>query len=372
MLASSIPAKFPIPFANGAGGAFVRPIPVPSQTGITPGAASLTDGFPPINFVPVNIGGIPPSGQDVNGILKQITQWNQWQAAGGPIQYDVAFALAIGGYPQGAVISSALVFGNQYISTADNNQTNPEAGAVAFTGSISGTTLTVTAVASGALALGQPISGAGISAGTVLTAFGSGTGGTGTYSVNNSQTIGSEAMTGTGAAGWSTLGPTTGDYFVSLSNTARAGWVIVNDGTIGNAGSGASARANADTIFLYTLLWTYNSANFPVSTGRGASALADFNALKTIGIPKALGRVMGIAGAGSGLTSRGVGDIVGAETQPITNANLPADGWLRILEQANGSGGGALGLINAVLAGGGVSLSDMQPTSFLGNLFLKL
>jgi hypothetical protein len=63
------------------------------------------------------------------------------------------------------------------------------------TGSISTTTLTVTAVTSGVLAVGQTITGAGISAGTVITGFLTGTGGTGTYTVNNSQTAGSTTVT---------------------------------------------------------------------------------------------------------------------------------------------------------------------------------
>ena len=35
-------------------------IPVPSQIGITPGAASFTDGFPPLTATPIGSGGIPP------------------------------------------------------------------------------------------------------------------------------------------------------------------------------------------------------------------------------------------------------------------------------------------------------------------------
>ncbi len=61
------------------------------------------------------------------------------------------------------------------------------------TGSISGTTLTVTAVASGTLAVGQSLFGsaggsATIVAGTEITGFGTGVGGTGTYVVSNAQT----------------------------------------------------------------------------------------------------------------------------------------------------------------------------------------
>lgn len=67
-------------------------------------------------------------------------------------------------------------------------------GDVAFTGSISGATLTVSAVAFGQIAAGQTVFGLGIAAGTVITALGSGTGGAGTYFVNNSQVIDSEPM----------------------------------------------------------------------------------------------------------------------------------------------------------------------------------
>lgn len=70
-------------------------------------------------------------------------------------------------------------------------------GAV-VTGSINTNTLTVTAVASGTLVLGQTITGSGVTAGTTITALGSGTGGAGTYTVSASQTVPSTAITATG------------------------------------------------------------------------------------------------------------------------------------------------------------------------------
>jgi hypothetical protein len=70
--------------------------------------------------------------------------------------------------------------------------------AIPLTGSISGTTLTVTATPSGALGPGQTISGSGVASGTQITAFGTGTGGAGTYTVNDSQTVASEAMKANG------------------------------------------------------------------------------------------------------------------------------------------------------------------------------
>jgi microcystin-dependent protein len=70
-------------------------------------------------------------------------------------------------------------------------------GAV-VTGSISTTTLTVTAVTRGTLAIGDTISGTGITAGTTITGFISGSGGAGTYTVSASQTVASTTVTATG------------------------------------------------------------------------------------------------------------------------------------------------------------------------------
>lgn len=127
MKIANIPSKFTIPFANAAGGGYIRAVPTASQVGITNGAASLTDGFPPLNFLPVGSGGVPPFGQDMNGILKQITQWSQWAAAGGLSPYDSAFSTAIGGYPQNSVIAGTVA-GSIYISLIDDNTSNPNTG----------------------------------------------------------------------------------------------------------------------------------------------------------------------------------------------------------------------------------------------------
>lgn len=64
-----------------------------------------------------------------------------------------------------------------------------------FTGSIAGTTLTVTAVATGNIALGQYLTGSGVTAGTQITQFLTGAGGIGTYQVNTTQTASSTTIT---------------------------------------------------------------------------------------------------------------------------------------------------------------------------------
>ena len=70
------------------------------------------------------------------------------------------------------------------------------------TGSISGTTLTITSMLSGdSLQIGQFVGGTGgggVSAGTYITAFVTGSGGVGTYTVNNSQTVTSTTLTFSG------------------------------------------------------------------------------------------------------------------------------------------------------------------------------
>lgn len=77
-----------------------------------------------------------------------------------------------------------------------------------------------------------------------------------------------------------------------LRNTAPTGWLELNGNTIGNTSSGATARANADTENLYTLLWQQTSVtDLPIfsSTGtpstKGASASADFVANKRLTLP---------------------------------------------------------------------------------------
>jgi hypothetical protein len=83
---------------------------------------------------------------------------------------------------------------------AQNNTFLDSGNPAEFTGSISGTTLTVTAVASGTIKVGQWISGSGITASpqTTITALGTGTGGIGTYTVNQSQTVSSTTITSNG------------------------------------------------------------------------------------------------------------------------------------------------------------------------------
>lgn len=122
MLASSAPTQISTPFANSG---TKNIIPVASQIGITPGAASYTDGFPPLTMTPVASGGVPPFGADFNGVLNAITLIQQWQSAGGVYPFNSTFATAIGGYPKGAILEKASGTG-YWVNQADNNTVNPD------------------------------------------------------------------------------------------------------------------------------------------------------------------------------------------------------------------------------------------------------
>lgn len=220
MLASAIPTRFSIPFANSAGAGFTRPIPTASQIGIQAGAASLTDGFPPVCFLPIGAGGTPPWGADFNGILNQISAWSRWYNAGGIIAYNSTYSSDIGGYPNGALIASATVSGQYWLSTADNNTSDPDAG--------------------GANWQSIPLSG-----GTLTT---------GAHTWRPTQ----ETVTGWAKANGTTIG------------NASSGATQL-----------ASATASALFSWLWT---NFSNTQCPVSGGRGASAAADFAASKTIQI----------------------------------------------------------------------------------------
>ena len=116
----------------------------------------------------------------------------------------------------------------------------------------------------------------------------------------------------------------TGDVKLTYKTVADSGWVMMNDGTMGDASSGGTTRANADTQALFTLLWT-NIPNIycPVSGGRGVDAATDFNAHKTIKLAAALGRSLGICGTGAGLTARALGQALGEENHTLAVAEIP-------------------------------------------------
>lgn len=83
-------------------------------------------------------------------------------------------------------------------------------------------------------------------------------------------------------------------FFLS---TAPSGWLMADGRTIGNAASGGTSRANADTVDLFTALWNdYANAQLPIqdsagsASTRGANAAADYAANKRLPLPNLSGR----------------------------------------------------------------------------------
>lgn len=320
MKIADLPTRFDIAFARDATpGSYKRTIPDTSQIGINPGYASFPTGFVPLNFTPVASGGIPPFGQDVNGILNAVTLWGQWQAAGGPALYNSAFSTAIGGYPKGALLASTTV-GLFWTSLVDDNTVDPDAGpsanwqsivapgsivnaqlaqmpsltvkanigvAAITTASIAGTTMTVTAVASGVLAVGATLSGTGVTAGTRIAAFLTGTGGTGTYTVSASQTVASGTINATGTANASDV-PIASLYGPSLH--ATNGYRVTPDGFLEQWGTSSTAGGAGGTVDV-TFPIAYPASCYNVSgttifasgTGVGTEMVCACNSFSTSG-----------------------------------------------------------------------------------------
>ena len=129
--------------------------------------------------------------------------------------------------------------------------------------------------------------------------------------------------------------PLTGDGKFTLRAVADPGWVLMNDGTIGDGLStvAATARGNADTNALFTLL--YNNildANAPVFTSAGVAttraalgtAATAFGAHALMLLPRQLGRAIVAAGAGPGLTARALGSAFGEELHVISVNEMPS------------------------------------------------
>jgi microcystin-dependent protein len=129
-----------------------------------------------------------------------------------------------------------------------------------------------------------------------------------------------------------------GSLLFSLEDSVPKGYVFLNGQTIGNAASAATGRANADCLALFQVLWaSFSNTLAPVlPSGRGASAIADFDANKTIRLPNACGRMLvaretmgGVAAvdlvttAKSGINGALLGATGGSQETTLGGSNVP-------------------------------------------------
>lgn len=218
----------------------------------------------------------------------------------------------------------------------------------AVTGTISGTTLTVSAVASGTLRVGQTISGTGVTSGTTITALGTGTGSTGTYTVSVSQTVASstsitaksnvlevtavasgslsigQTITGTGIpfgvtiTAFGTGSGNTGTYTISDSPLyVTSGTISATAGTVvvGNTGGSKDAIVVSHTHTATVTDPSHNHTVFGVFQNTGTGDQTTNN--------NATSNVAGYANTGTSSSTTGISVSNSTVGSSGTNANLP-------------------------------------------------
>lgn len=200
------------------------------------------------------------------------------------------------------------------------------------TGSVSGTTLTISAVTSGRLEVGSIISGTNVTAGSTITAFGTGTGGTGTYTVSASSTASS-----------TTISSSTATFTIPTGVTKLKMTVVGGGGgggsVVGCVGSGSGGGAGAAAIKYLTGLTAGNT--LAVTIGAGGTT------------------------AGAGGTSS-----VASGTQTITTVSATGGGAGGTATAGPGAGGAASGgdINSGGGYGGGVSTyGGVGGSSIFGN-----
>jgi hypothetical protein len=156
--------------------------------------------------------------------------------------------------------------------------------AAVFTGSTSGTTLTVTTVSSGTIAINQSLYGIGVLPETVITALGTGTGGTGTYTINRSQTVASGTLSSAtvGAVVTATIAGTLMTVSAVTSGVLHVGQTVqgagVTLGTIitalgtGTGGIGTYTLSVASTVAVGVTMFGINFSVLPSTDGAFSGA----------------------------------------------------------------------------------------------------
>ena len=200
-------------------------------------------------------------------------------ANGTAVSYSTTGAL-----PTGITANAAYYVYNRSSTTYNLSTTSGVAqvatitAGATFTGSISGTTLTVTAVTGGVIGIGQVISGTGVTAGTSITALGTGAGNVGTYTVSASQSVSSTTITAVATPGVITVSsaPSNGDQVIFSTTgtlptgiTAGTAYYVVNrtsttfqiSATSGGSAINTSgyAQTGTHTATSYTLVNTSGS-----------------------------------------------------------------------------------------------------------------
>jgi hypothetical protein len=170
----------------------------------------------------------------------------------------------------------------------------------------------------------------------------------------------------------SNLLPQTGDIKLSLSQYAKAGWIVQDSylDTIGKTGATFSGQYVKN---LYVLVYeSFDNSICPVSGGRTGNAFNDFDANKTMQLPPWNNTVMGVQGVGPFGTFN-YSNFEGARTHTLTVPELAAHSHgitgpvltyapgADTVFEAQGSGSET---VSTDSTGSGAPFSIIQPTSY--------
>ena len=169
-----------------------------------------------------------------------------------------------------------------------------------------------------------------------------------------------------------------------------AGWFFWVAGTIGDALSGATVRANADTQNLYVYWWTkYSQPSgntiMTISGVLGASAIDDYNAHKPMRLPELGARATAVGGTlnTTPTFSRYAGEVEGSTTHSINVNEMPSHNhtYTEFVDSQAPAGQGfepksegfgkAFSGVSTSLKGGNVPFEHIGPVAYM-NAMIKL
>lgn len=279
----SAPNKLTVPFANSG---TKNTIPVASQIGITAGSASYTDGFPPLTMTPVASGGVPPFGQDFNGIFYAVTSALQWLQAGAGYAYDNTFATAVGGYPLNALVQRSDGQG-LWRNTSANNTVDPESATTSGWLPLSNNATASITMTSSNVTLTSLQSGAGI------------------IYLSGILTANLNLVFPTWSKEWLVVNACTGSFSVTCKTASGTGVAINTGSNLLVYGDGTNINAVASAVSVEQKLLSINTgtvASNALTVGYPAQTLSFRNATLTSGTPSVIAATAGSLIIPSGAT----------------------------------------------------------------------
>jgi len=246
--------------------------------------------------------------------------------------------LTVSAVASGTVLVGSTISGNGFVGTHNVTSGSP--------------TLTVATVTSGALVVGAPVSGTGIPAGTTILSFGTGTGGTGTYTMS--------ANASGPATGAALTSPITSGTKITALGTGTGGTGTYTVDTSQNIGS------NTITAFVnlkvgYIRVRKASDAAFSsIASQRWGDVLSRGTRTTNGVVLDGLGfNMLGTGGVSDGLIGR-------YSTAPLAKTFTSGTTRLALVKVNGGAGTGTPAVILANDSDGGLTASSSIATGALG------